>query len=333
MRRRIFECNGIYAVAANVLEARDAPGMGEGVMSDVTDRLFRLANAVLGPEDRQRCLSFQIDGAEAFVMGSPIAIDYVNRAIATHVVSPDHTAEWIAVSKDQRQKIASLEARADAADKVISEYCSEIQRLNAALGKAHDDIHAKAERILILEAENMALKAPPPTPAETQVAAAKAWQDQADDPFAGQEQAVEPGTERSGRAVTDDILKRDYPAGRPWREILAEIRLTDSRTEKAIRRRAEILGLKRPATGVAAHNPLPTVSQASQGHTLPTLSRLAVTHGDTVMRLSDEGNNPDEIAKEVNFGLRRNDQINAGQVKAILSEMRAYDKAKKAVAA
>ncbi|MGN6421997.1 MAG: hypothetical protein ACTHLA_01670 [Asticcacaulis sp.] len=333
MKRRIFECNGIYAVAANVLAARDIPGMGEGVMSDVTDRLFRLANTVLGPEDRQRCLSFEIDGAEAFVMGAPIAINYVNKAIATYVAFPNYLAEWTVASKNQRQKIGGLEARGRAADELVSEYGAEIQRLNAALGKAHDDIHAKAERILILEAENMALKAPPPTPAEAQVSAAKAWQDQADDPFTGQEQAVEPRPARSGHATTDEILKRDYPAGRPWRDLLNEIRLNDDRTEKAIRRRAEILGLKRPATGAAVHTPAPTATQTAQSHPLPTLSRLALTHGDTVMRLSDEGNNPDEIAKEINFGLRRNDKINAAQVKAILTEMRAFDKAKKAVAA
>lgn len=332
MKRRIFECNGIYAVAASVLEARDIPGMGEGVMSDVTDRLRSLADQVLGSENRQHVLSFEIEGAEAFVMGSPIAINYVNKAIATYVAFPNYLVEWTVTLKDQRQKITDLEARGDAAEELVSEYSAEIQRLNAALGRAHDDIAAKADRIRILEEENTALKAPPPTPAEAQAAAAKAWQDQENDPF---KETQAPN--RSWEAV-NDILRRDWPADRPFAELAADCRAAApaALTDKDIRNRVTRLGLKRTnptALQAAAAAGNRDITPTTTKPELPALSRLALTHGDTVMRLSDEGNNPDEIAKEINFGLRRNDQINAAQVKAILTEMRAFDKAKKAVAA
>lgn len=52
-----------------------------------------------------------------------------------------------------------------------------------------------------------------------------------------------------------------------------------------------------------------------------TLSPLAQRHGDAVMQLLDSGHNPDEVCRELNHGLGRNDHLTPGIVGKIKAEI------------
>ena len=118
MTRRIYCCNGKVAVAVDGFEVCMIEGFGEGVLHDITDQLLYLADLAerLPRPTRERVFSIPNPaGMPVQVRGAAADID----ALAA--------------------LLADLDAREVAAGQ--------------ALGRAHDDIAAKAARIDRLESE------------------------------------------------------------------------------------------------------------------------------------------------------------------------------------
>lgn len=294
--KRIFTQNGnVWA------DDPEAPLYAQTADSwDITGPLMLLADTILGPEGRVSVFSL-----DAFhnVSGTAASVAMVAEVFENHQTL-------------SRQK-ADIQEQFNHLSEQLAQVAAKLTETEAALGRAHDLVAAKQARID--ELERAALKT------------------------AVQKMVMTP--DFFDWTAIDAILKRDWPTVRAFADIAHDVRAISEKalTDKDIRNRVTRLGLKRSVSkseASAATDLVVTsvVAPADANHRAVTgispsggerpstpeinLSPLAQRFGDSVMTLADEGNNPDEIARDLNFGLKRNDHLNAALVKKIITEMR-----------
>lgn len=285
--RRIFCQNGIVFSGPKY----EAPICAAGSPCyDITEELINLANRYLGPADRQSVFTF---AGGLMVTGSALAIAGVAQTFEN-------------CQTLSRQK-GEIQDQFNHLSEQLAQVAAKLTETESALGRAHDLVAAKQARIDELERE-----APKPAMKTTAV----------------QKMVIPPPA--FDWTDIDVILKRDWPTDRLFKDIANDVRLATTRdlTDKDIRNRVTRLGLKRLGIPYPAWKPAkaeePTVIVPVIAPPASPLSPLALRFGDTVMTMTDEGNNPDEIASDLNFGLKRNDHLNAAMVRKIIIEMRAH---------
>lgn len=336
MSRKIYAFGYSFTVACNALEACAHLGLPpHNHVTDVTAGLKNLCESVLGPD------TFAPPSKPIFFGAFAQDRTYMHALGAVGVVTGD---------KEAIDEVSRLVKFENDAREIIAANLAEIERLGGVMidcGISHAaELAAAKDRIaeleaaaketndrLVWQAETVAqtLEAKPASfCGMTIVADATMPEGILATPLAPLP-ITDPTPAQDEWAHLDRILRQDWPGDVPF----ATIRETVARAgyvmaDQAIRNRAVKLGLRR--TNPTAHQgngpaqtaqtPEPAPQPANPGVTPPaTASRLAKLIGAEAVKMAAQALNPDEISKELNAALGRNDQVTARQVTQVLVEM------------